>query len=610
MKESGCESRLGNWSLILSYDLRGCGKMSDKSLFEVATAGHHQVPRNWMPATRVRPFIFEDPVVVWLEYHGNRYGFQPDTSPYEFLDFIAEKSRQFEEKWIKEMASDAVVVCYKSYEARLAGKVRETIDLIRKGTPLIVRPALWWAPERIYGVPDLLVHTSWLRDNFPDLLPVDTYIPEHYVVFDIKFTTKLDRPGKAKDLRSYAAQVRIYSYILGHLQGFMPQKAYLITRDRICDPLPVDITSTLGEPLDQDLAAIRDQFVEIKLNGARYVPWRDDIVRSNLKHQNDRWRTAKDIIAREKMPGGDPALLYQINPDVKRELAARGYPTLDSMLREDPQNIPFEKCRGLGPKKSKQIRAILQANRSGFPLPPPVDVIPVKRQFEFYIDFEYFTNVNVDFDTQWPTLDGCEMVFMIGTGWEEEEKWFFMAFVATAENHNREREMFEEFLKFLETQTKGAFTDNKRTALYHWTSTEVRQVQRMADRHHLPDNHPLRRLPWYDLQRVFLDGPCAVPGAWGYGLKEIAKALGKVDPRFDPQWPGDLDKGLLAMVMGWKAYQSACPLRSQEMITLVQYLEADCKALWKILKWIRSHGKSRVSARTSQKFMKRKMRKI
>jgi len=574
--------------------------MSNKSLFEIATAGYQQVPQDWMPATQVRPFIFEDPVVVWLEYHGNRYGFQPDTSPYEFLDFIAEKSRQFEEKWIKEVAPYAVVVCRKSYEVRSAEKVREALELMQKGIPLIVRPALWWAPERIYGVPDLLIHTSWLRDNFPDLLseakkqiaipyPVDTAIPEHYIVFDIKFTTKLDEPKKVNDLKNYAAQVRIYSYILGHLQRFMPKKAYLITRDRIYNPLPVDITSTLDEPLDQDLAIIRDQFVEIKLNGARYVPWRDDIVRSNIKHQNDRWRSAKDIIAREKVPGGDSALLYQISPNVKRKLAAIGYPTLDSMLRKDPQNIPFEKCQGLGPKKSKQIRAILQANRSGFPLPPPVDIIPVKRQFEFYVDFEYFTNVNVDFDTQWPTLDGCEMIFMIGVGWEKEEKWFFKTFIATAENHNKEREMFEEFLKFLKRQTKGAFTDDKRTVFYHWTKAEVWQIQRMAGRHHLPNNHPLRKLPWYDLQKVFLNGPCAVPGAWGYGLKEVAKALGKLDPYFDPQWPGDLDEGLRAMVMGWKAYQSTHPLQSQEMITLIQYLEADCKALWKILKWIRSH---------------------
>jgi len=28
------------------------------------------------------------------------------------------------------------------------------------------KPCFWWASERIYGVPDLVVHTSWLADKF------------------------------------------------------------------------------------------------------------------------------------------------------------------------------------------------------------------------------------------------------------------------------------------------------------------------------------------------------------------------------------------------------------------------------------------------------------
>ena len=41
---------------------------------------------------------------------------------------------------------------------------------MRQGVPCISQPALWWAPERIYGAPDLLVLSSWLRERFPGLL--------------------------------------------------------------------------------------------------------------------------------------------------------------------------------------------------------------------------------------------------------------------------------------------------------------------------------------------------------------------------------------------------------------------------------------------------------
>jgi hypothetical protein len=565
----------------------------------MATGDFQEVPREWMPASGVEPLVQGDPVLIWLKYHGSQYGFHPEKSPYEFIDFIGAKARQFEEKWVEEMAPDAVRVCANGYEVRSVAKVRETIDLMQKRTPILVQPALWWAPARIYGTPDLLVHTSWLQDHYPQLVngsellasaPALTLAdrPSHYVVFDMKFTSELDSAHKARDLASYAAQVRLYSYMVGRLQGMMPRWAYLVTRDRIFDPIPIEITSTLDQPLDRDLAILRNLFVEIKVNGARYVPWRDAIVAVNAAHRDDRWQSAKRIIAGEKAPGGDPTVVYQISPDIKKELSRRGFPTLDSLLQADPEDIPFEQCNNLGEANSRRIRAILEANRSGSAVVRCPGAVPPRKEFEFYVDFEYFSNVNVDFDRQWPALDGCEMVFMIGLGWEEEGQWTYESFVASAESHDQERTMLERFIMFLDKQTDGAFTDGARASLYHWTPAEAWQADRASDRHCLADDYLLRHLPWCDLQRVFLDGPIGLPGAWTYKLKHVAMALADLDPDFDFSWPGQLDGGLRAMVMGWKAYQALQPLESAEMATLGEYLEADCRALWGILRWVRS----------------------
>jgi uncharacterized protein len=405
---------------------------------------------------------------------------------------------------------------------------------------------------------------------------------------DFKFTSNLNGAQKAKDLEAYATQVRIYSYMLGRLQESMPQRGYLITRDRLLDPIPIRITSELNQPLDRDLAAIRDQFVDIKLHGAQYAPWRDAVVASNLGHREERWRTAKRLIACAKTPGGDPSIVFQISSKTKRDLAGCGFGSLASLLKADPSTIPLEKCVGLGETKAQQIRAILQANRSRVPvLPSSRQPIP-RKEFEFYVDFEYFTNINVDFDRQWPTLDGCEMIFMIGVGWEEEGNWAFRTFVAVSEDHAGERSMLADFLEFLQTRTGGAFTDDSRTSLYHWTSAEVWQILRASVRHQLPENHSLQSLPWYDLQKEFLGGPIALPSLWTYRLKDVSKAVNRLRPDLRLQWPGDLDQGLQAMVMGWRAYQSRQPLESDEMTTLRQYLEADCRALWGLLTWIRS----------------------
>ena len=562
--------------------------MPNPSPMAIATGGHDQVPSNWMSATGGHAIVSQDPALVWLKYHGANHGFQPDESPYEFLDYVTDKGLQFEDAWVKHMAPQAVTVCEEGHQVRSADKVRKTFELMQQQTPVIIQGALWWAPARIYGIPDVLVHTSWLKNNLPHLLSTDPDLPGHYVAFDLKFTSKLDHPQKAGDLKSYATQVRIYSYMLGHLQSLMPQQGYLVTRDRIDNPLPIQISSVLDQPLDTDLAALRDRFVEIKLNGDQYLPWQDPIVVSNINHQDDQWHTAKKTIAWSKTPGRDPGVLYQIGPKAKRELAKRGFPSLDSMLAESPRSIPLEGCNGLGSIRANQIRTILEANRLNSQILSLDTLVPRRKEYELYVDYEFFSNINVDFETQWPALQGCEMIFMIGVGWEKEGNWSFRAFSAQAENHAQEQELIQEFVKFLRERTDGAFLDREQTAIYHWTKAEVWQSNTAAERHEFPGSHPLCRLPWCDLQEEFLKGPIGLPGAWSFKLKSIANALGKMLPQYDPEWPGELDQGLRAMVMGWRAYEQERPRDSQEMALLTQYLEADCKALWQILRWMRS----------------------
>jgi len=192
----------------------------------------------------------------------------------------------------------------------------------------------------------------------------------------------------------------------------------------------------------------------------------------------------------------------------------------------------------------------------------------------------------VDFEKQWPTLEGCEMIFLIGVGWEENEEWKFKTFTAAKEDQQEELKMIEEFIEFLKTKTGSSVLSD--TVLYHWSPAEVSQSKSVAKRHQLANTHLFLNLPWYDLRKVFHDGPASIPGAWGFGLKEVAKSLAKLYPQYDPQWPGDLAEGLSAMVMGWKAYENEKPLETKELSIITEYLEADCKALWNVLKWVRS----------------------
>jgi len=552
-------------------------------IFAEATAGHKEVPSNWMSATGLRALVQEDPALLWLKYHGAAHGFEEDAKEYSFLEWIGEKGRQFEDKWTREVAPEAQQALDKDTDVRRVQGLLKTLELMERKIPVITKAALWWAPERIYGSSDLICLTSWLYARFPYLKPTEA-APDHYVALDCKFSTKLDQSDHRTDLACNAAQVRMYSYILGQLQGQMPEMAYLVTRDRPFDPLPVAVDHELSGGLDHHLAGMRDIHIHIKQHGAQYVPWKDAIVAANFANEkDDPWHGAKKRIAREFIPGGALELLPHIGRKQAEELKTMGYESVEHLLMHDPDRLPLEKLLGVGKKIAPRIRAVLEANRSGAATTIDAAILPPRRDVEMFVDYEYFTNINVDFDGDWPRMAGCEMIFMVGVGWEYDGQWQYRQFVAEREDHTAERKMFEEFLTFLEAC--GIFSAHPSAALYHWSNAEVWQSKRAAER--LGLNH-LACLPWRDLQKPFHAWPIALPGAWEFGLKPVAKALGVYSPDHAVEWPDELGAGLAAVVMGWNMYEQPEILKSEEFTPLCQYLEIDCKAMWQVLRWLRA----------------------
>ena len=250
-----------------------------RALLHAATE-YSQVQTDWFPANRVKLLLEENPALIWLEHFGHLSSFKPDKSENRLRDSMFIKSREFEKAWCEHNCPSVVRVCSEADEVRSAKKLRETFALMTRCVPVIGQAALWWAPEQIYGTADLLVHSVWLNKRFPGLMtPAEAAKPApklgdagtkgHYVVVDLEFNTELEEPKSKKDQQVYAAQVRLCSYMLGQLQGVMPAAAYVITRDRVSKPFEVPIKSRVAEPLDGDLASLRDHFAD-KAQRAKY----------------------------------------------------------------------------------------------------------------------------------------------------------------------------------------------------------------------------------------------------------------------------------------------------------------------------------------------------
>lgn len=563
----------------------------------IASGAAQVVPADWMPASHCRPLIQEDPCVLWLEWFGELHGFTAFTSEYSFTDFLFRKGRELEAAWLGMYAAKhSVRVCQHDGDVRLLKNLQITLEMIATGAPVIMHPALWWAPEKIYGVPDLIVLSTWLEQTFPGSLPPaevhagsNSKRDGHYIAIDIKIKTEITHSRSKEDLAITTAQLGMYSYMLGHLQQHMPRSTFAVCRDSVTSPFRIEVMSQLNTPLDADLHALREQWRDIRANGDKYAPWKDEVVAVNLSASNERWEDAKKLIVRDKMPGGCPTQLLKVGLKHKKVLADAGFNSLASLVAADPATIPFDQCKGIGTGKTATLlRAILEANRTGQPVRSPKSLVPIPRKFEFFVDYEFFQNENFDCKKQWSTLQGCPMVFMAGAGFEEHGEFKCVHFIAEAETPDSELKLFSEFVGFLDHATAGAFFDADETALFHWTPPEVWQSANAADTHNLGVDHPLRRLNWIDLHKVFSDGPTAIPGCLDTKLKHVAKALGKMDAQYDPAWPDEVAEGLDAMVMGWRSYALPKPLECMEMQYLREYLTADCRALWQILRWLRA----------------------
>ncbi|MES2459981.1 MAG: ribonuclease H-like domain-containing protein [Armatimonadota bacterium] len=565
----------------------------------IATGGHAIVQDNWIPATALRPLIHGDPCLIWLQHHGAKHGFEKDPDDtYSFLSWIGEKGRQFEDAWVQNVAGPmaAVQALGEDVDVRSAAGLRRTLEIMDSGASVITKAGLWWAPECIYGSADVLCRASWFYKKFPHLRPKgDDNETDHWIVIDAKFQTELQSDkSKQHDYEAAATQVRLYSYIVGQLTGITPPKAYLATRDCPLTLVEVEVPPPSPEGrLPADIADLRDECLAIKLDGSDWLPWLDHRTAPNFSsHKNAPWSKAVKKISREFYDGGPLETLPGIGRKQAEALQAMGYSCVADILAAPTDAIKWTKIRGIGSSRAARIEATINAALSNTPSRVTTEQLPKKVDVELFLDFEYLSNVNVDYDRDWPTLQGREMVFMVGIGWKEDSAFMYKQFVAEREDYEAEKDLFQRLLQFLEE--RDVFDAGRSAVLYHWSSAEVWQAKRAGERHGLPQ---LAELPWQDLRQTFSDGQISVPGAYGLGLKEIAKAVGELAPDYKTEWPDDLADGLSAMVMGWVMYaRGGAVSNSPEIKLLSKYLEADVQALHAVLGWLRA---SAVMPRTS-----------
>ena len=496
---------------------------------------------------------------------------------------------------------------------------------------------------------------NMLRAPAPGLAGSGGVVPQwHYVVVDVKFSTlDLSVNGYAgSSHRHYAGQVLVYTAAIARLQGYCPPEAYLLGRtwttskgrgsgalDRL-GRVPIDRDAlresgrTESIPLAVDVGRAVEWVRRVRAEGAAWSPLPRPTQRElypNLNNDQDQpWSEAKRRIAEEI---GELTALPGIGPDLRDAAIARGI-----VGRHDAGLTP-ERLEVTGDVRPRRLAVVLAANAPEradvIAADPSSAVIPEKidlrgndeREWrmpyplEFFVDFENTQNLDDDFSAL-PRVGGNPCIFQVGclvkihgrTPTEEEitaataagadpgerlvrgDDLAFGQWTASRLSPSSEREVLDAWLSFMSSWRASLGIEWSDARIVHWSPAEPNLLANSHNSAH--DRHDDWRLPatlgWFDaLDRLVHRVPVGVAGAWGFGLKQIAKGMHRAGLIATVWGDGPAD-GLGAMAAAFEAEHRAGSegrrLADYDFIRAgAEYNEVDCRAMAEIVSWLRAN---------------------
>ena len=510
--------------------------------------------------------------------------------------------------------------------SRDLGAAEETFEAMHRGEPAIRQAVLRDADSRTYGTADLLIRSDELCRIFPNAIKSDAALtpapdlgsrPWHYRVVDIKFTTLHFQSGdrlsdSGGSVWAYKEQVYIYNRALGRLQGYLPEEAYLLGRgwqqtvrgnterggncmERLGMVTPGYAPVSRG-PLTVAVDAACAWIRRVREEGAGWRVLPDPSVpelRPNMgSTAGHPWHHAKQRICSELQ---DLTMLWQVGLKGREEANQAGvFRWSDPACRSTAVGVS-------GFKRGPTFDAILDVNRSTYGSSVrPSSVRAAETEWrhepalEFYVDFETVSDLDDDF-VSIPDKGGQPLIFMIGCGHIEEGEWRWSCFTVDALIESREAEIIDSWFAHMQEVGGRLGPEGDEPNVFHWSHAERSTLEtafNSAKKRHPEKNWGNPR--WFDLlSDVVREEPVVVRGAFGFGLKAVAKAM-HAHGHIETDWQAGPADGMGAMVGAWSAALEARESRrtlpqTELMRDIARYNEVDCKTMMEIVRYLRRY---------------------
>lgn len=598
----------------------------------------------WVSATELRNFMLNDPLLDWLNINYNNKKRIPSgtfkritkkfikvkKSINTFKEYILNQGNVFEDivvnKIINKIGRKNVLKLEEQHmDARDVNSFRKTVEAIKSGIPVIHGAVLHNSSNNTYGVADLIIRSDFFAKIFlKDPISGDDdryhHAPNlsdgitHYRIVDIKYSSLPLRADGIHLLNSghipcYKAQLWVYNEALALIQGYNPNKAYLLGRKWSYESC---LGSFKGNSCFGRLGVIDYKGVDFSytLKSVKAVEWMRDVKAPESKN----WTIDKVPLSRPELYPNMSNRYDDPWRSVKQEIASN-IDELTSIWMVGERNRTIAHSKGImkwsdkrcdaksmginGEKVSTIIDKMLKVNRSKSTLIMPKKIKnnnqdwKRKSKIEFFVDFETVGNA-IDNMSDVENVEDVNYIFMIGVGYIDiEGKWVYKDFTCKELSPSEELRNCTEFTKYVIEIAKSYKC--KEPKCYHWSSAEPLMWDKFFDKYSDKEIKELFKLTqsknywkWVDLLEVFKIEPIIVRGAFSFSLKSIAKAMcnhGMISTVWEDD--GECSDGKEAMLIAWNAYKKNDSLNTKEMKEVVKYNEVDTKVLYEILNYIR-----------------------
>jgi hypothetical protein len=512
---------------------------------------------NLFTVNRLSNYLRDDPILDWFEAHKDVY--IKDSSP--FLDYYNQINMRYKLSTIKNVIhlaqEQGLTYCILNaslsnlldipnhdymmlklqYDCHL---LNETQNAMKRKVDIIFMGQLGTKCGKytLWDTYDMMIHRDVFRQLYPEEKNRSILIDFHatdgsmeYIPIKIKLTTlKFLKDGKRLANSHEIDRMRIGAIT----------SALIYDRHKNFAVIP---------KIDEDSI----QYDTIR----KGVKWLTQVEKTdisslypNMKNSYDsQWRTAKIYVA-----------------DQTDELTQLGY--LSAQSRDELHKKGIKKISELNDvhlgeiRNGSRISNFLPSN-SLF-LPKIIMRVPI----EVFLDFESVSNLNGK--SAQIFLAG----FLIKDMTKRKHTMNFVQMTVDKLNKDEEKTLIGEMIQRLKD-----IESPLPIPIYHWSSAEPRLLRESG--FELPGN-----CYWVDLYSLFVNQNATIPGAYGYGLKEIATAL-KNSGKIKTGWTQGLD-GNQAMVEAWLAdrYCDQNPTQKfselEEIKRVCKYNYVDCKVLEEI----------------------------